>query len=29
MWVNKVELLRQYGAMRGNQKWILPKSQAT
>ena len=28
-WVNKVELLRQYGTMRGNQSMIFPKSQAT
>ena len=25
MWVNKVELLRQYGTMRGNQSMIFPK----
>ena len=29
MWVNEVELLRQYGTMRGNQSMIFPKSQAT
>ena len=28
-WVNKVELLRQYGTMRGNQSMIFLKSQAT
>ena len=29
MWVNEVELLRQYGTMGGNQLLIFPKSQAT
>ena len=29
MWVNEIELLRQYGTMGGNQLLIFPKSQAT